>query len=400
MKVVYIHQYFITPKEPGGARSYYASRKFLETADEVVVITANTKHEDWPFVRVENVDGIKVVYIKNPYDSKMSASSRVLSFLKFLLYSTYFALREKNIDAVYASSTPITIGVPGLLTKHIKAATFILELRDIWPDVPYEMGYIRNRFVYRVMKWYEQLLYRQADKIITISEGIKDCVGAQYAHKTASYPFGSNLALFTPAKNENWRHAQGITAKTLYIYTGAIGIANCVDYLVEAANLLQKAGNSDIHIALVGDGSARKAVIEQANELGLKNLSIHDPVPVESLNEIYASADAGIILFGNLSASLRYTASPNKLFDYLAAGLPVFFNFDGPLKDTLEAQTVGKYVAYDDPQSLADAMTYYSNNKDQLIRMSCNARRYAEAECDREQILTDLANDVFRSIPG
>ena len=90
MKLLYIHQYFITPEESGGARSYYIAKQLLQAGHEVIMITSNTKHRDWSFVELREVEGIKVIYIKNFYDSSMSKLSRIVSFLKFMLLSTFF----------------------------------------------------------------------------------------------------------------------------------------------------------------------------------------------------------------------------------------------------------------------------------------------------------------------
>jgi len=92
MKILYLHQYFITPKEAGGARSYYLAKKLVEHGHSVTVITSNTKHQDWAFIETKNIDGIDVKYIKNYYDSSMGKFKRIFSFLKFMFYSTIFFL--------------------------------------------------------------------------------------------------------------------------------------------------------------------------------------------------------------------------------------------------------------------------------------------------------------------
>lgn len=394
MKILYLHQYFITPKEAGGARSYYLAKKLVEASHEVVMITSNTRHEEWPFVETRHIDGIKVIYIKNFYDSRMGKYARILSYVKFMFYSTFFALIEKNVDTVFASSTPITIGIPALAVKYLKKTRFIFELRDIWPDIPFEMGYIKNRFFYKVLKKFERLLYKKADKIITISEGIKEKVGVDFAYKTLTFPFGANLDLFTASKNGRWKEEKGIDARVLYVFTGAVGIANGVEYLVEAARILQEKDSRDVHIAIVGDGSAKAKIVSLVEVYSLRNVSLHDSVPVETLDDIYASADAGIILFGDKSESYRQTASPNKFFDYMGAGLPIFFNFAGPLRDIVETKNIGIYTDYKDPAALSSVMRYYADHPDDLMQMSKNARKYAVDACDREKILDALVVEI------
>jgi len=395
MKILYLHQYFITPQEAGGARSYYVAKKLVESGHEVTVITSNTKYESWDFLEIKYIDGIEVKYIKNYYDSTMRKRERIFSFLKFMFYATIFTLKEKKVDIIFASTTPLTIGIPAYFKKVFNSNTkFIFEVRDVWPDVPYEMGYIKNKFIFKLLKLFEYFLYKSADKIITISEGIKQKINFKFHNKISVYPFGSNLDLFTIQKSNKWKIKNHIQANTLYVFTGAIGLANGIDYLVDAAKILQKQNNKDIHIAIIGNGSAKNKILQLQKEYNLTNLTIFDAVPVEELNQIYSSADAGIILFGSSSESYRFTASPNKFFDYIAAGLPFFFNFGGPLKDKIEKENIGIYTDYLQPNDLVNKMLYYSNNNELLKSIGDNGRKVAENEFNRELILKKLVQEI------
>lgn len=395
MKILYLHQYFVTPKEAGGARSYYVAKKLVEEGHNVCVITSNTKFKDWAFVEVKKIDGIEVKYIKNYYDSSMGKFQRIFSFLKFMIYSTMLALKEKNIDIIYASTTPLTIGIPALIKTYFnKDSRFIFEVRDIWPDIPYEMGYLKNKYIYNILKKFENYLYKKSNKIITISEGIKQKITSNFHNKTYVYPFGSNLELFNTQKDNSWKLENKISDNTLYVFTGAIGIVNGVEYLINAAKILQNKEVKNIHIAIIGNGSSKSKIVQMHKNNELKNVSIFDPVSVEELNNIYKSADAGIILFGNLSKTYRFTASPNKFFDYIASGLPVFFNFGGPLKEKIKESNIGIYVNYLKPEELAEKMIYYANNKEELAKMGKNARLLAEEEYNRKNILSNLIKEI------
>lgn len=398
MKILYLHQYFITPKEAGGARSYYLAKQLVEDGHEVTVITSNTKNKDWKFLEVKNIDGIEVKYIKNYYDSSMGKIERIFAFFKFMIYSTYYALKEKNIDIIFASTTPLTIGIPAYFKKLFnKNAKFIFEVRDVWPDIPYEMGYIKSKLLFKILKAFENKLYKSSDKIIAISEGIKQKINTSFQDKTYVYPFGANLKLFNTHKSDEWKKSNNINCKTLYVFTGAIGFANGVEYLIEAAKILSEQNNKEIHIAIIGQGSAKKSIVSLKDEYSLSNVTIFDSVAVEELNKIYESADAGVILFGNLSESYRFTASPNKFFDYIAAGLPFFFNFGGPLKEKVEKENIGIYTDYADPNDLAKKMSHYSDNKEILQLIGKNARNIAEREYDRDVILKNMARDIVNA---
>ena len=396
MKILYLHQYFITPKEAGGARSYYVAKKLVENGHTVTVITSNTKYKDWKFIEVKNVDGIEVKYIKNYYDSSMGKLARISSFLKFMIYSTFISLKVKNVDIIFASTTPLTIGIPAYIKKLFnKNSKFIFEVRDVWPDIPYEMGYLKSKIIYKLLKLFESMLYKSSNKIITISEGIKQKIDIKFHGKIRVYPFGANLDLFSNNNCDNqWKLEKGIKDDTLYVFTGAIGVANGVDYLINAAKILQDKHETHIHIAIIGQGSAKAKIKNLIDKYDLKNTTLFDAVPINELNNIYKSADAGIILFGNLSESYRFTASPNKFFDYISAGLPFFFNFAGPLKQKIEESNIGIYTNYLEPKDLADKMIYYSNNKPLLQSIGNNGRKIAESEFDREIILNNLVDEI------
>jgi glycosyltransferase involved in cell wall biosynthesis len=172
------------------------------------------------------------------------------------------------------------------------------------------MGYIKSKLLFKILKAFENKLYKSADKIIAISEGIKQKINISFQDKTDVYPFGANLKLFNTHKSDEWKKSNNINFKTLYVFTGAIGLANGVEYLIEAAKILSEQNNNKIHIAIIGQGSAKKKIVSLKNEYSLSNVTIFDSVAVEELNKIYESADAGVILFGNLSESLGLLLHP------------------------------------------------------------------------------------------
>ena len=391
MNIVYLHQYFVTPAEAGGNRSYYLASQLASEGNEVVVITSNRKFADWPFIKTVEENGFKVVYIKNHFESKMGKFKRTIAYSRFMLLATIVGLKQKRTDLVYASSTPLSIGVPALALKLRFGSTFVFELRDLWPDVPYELGYIRSNMFYRMTKIFERYLYRKSDSIITVSEGIKNRVPDIYRGKAHSFPFGSELNSFSTEIDKRWRKEKSIDDKyTLVVYTGAIGWANGFDLLLDAAgNLLSR--NESVHLALIGEGSALEHVNQRIVKEKLSNISIHPPVSASELSSVYASADAGLILFGSDSDTYYNTASPNKFFDYIASGLPLIYHFGGPLSDEIERLGLGAKVERGSRESMVQCLLDIHNGNGQEMRDRQSIRRVAEKHWNKKQILTDLA---------
>ena len=125
MKILYIHQYFCTPDEPGGTRSYWISKELVKRGHEVVVITSTKPSHPKP-CRVR-IDGIEVVYVKNEYNNSMSKFKKVRSFVNYMFKAIKVARNEKNIDLVFATSTPLTVGYVALRLKHVKKWKYVFH---------------------------------------------------------------------------------------------------------------------------------------------------------------------------------------------------------------------------------------------------------------------------------
>lgn len=400
MRITYIHQYFSTLDSAGGVRSYIFSKHLVSKGHEVTVITSD-KFLPEKYKDMDNfeLDGINIISIKTNYTTNLNFTQRVLSFIKFMILSTYLALKTSP-SLVFATSTPLTVAFPGLVVKFIKKVPFVFEARDLWPDVPIELGIIKNRLLIFLLRMFEKITYRFADRIVCISEGIKEKIPAP-EWKKVYIPIGCDLDLFCGAKNTKWKDEVGITSKSLFVFTGAIGVANCPEYLMEAARILSGKNLSDISIAIIGKGSAKEDVLKMKDEYHLDNVFIFDPVPKRRLPEILASADGGIILHG-LSSTYRETASPNKFYDYIAAGLPIIFNFQGPLKDLILEKKAGYYVDYKAPEQLSDVLLHILRNKSEALEFGKNARLLAEEKFDLKKIVVqfeDILVECHRNRP-
>jgi glycosyltransferase involved in cell wall biosynthesis len=174
MKILYIHQYFKTPNEPGGTRSYWISQGLLKSGYKVTMVTGRSL-QDKGIERV-NVDGIDVIYIRNRYSNEMNAFRRIISFLRFMFLATIVSLKEKNINLVFATSTPLSIGFPALILKWVKGIPFIFEVRDLWPEAPIQLGVITNPVFIKFARWFEKLIYKNSLHIIALSPGMKEGV--------------------------------------------------------------------------------------------------------------------------------------------------------------------------------------------------------------------------------
>ncbi|MDQ3290630.1 MAG: glycosyltransferase family 4 protein [Bacteroidota bacterium] len=385
MKILYIHQYFNTPREPGGTRSYWFAKELVANGHEVVMLTSRRKSQQQKYIERKNIDGIKIIYVDNPYNNQMGILSRFWSFFKFMVVSTWLGLKEKKVDLVYATSTPLSVGVPALFIKWINGTRFLFEVRDLWPEVPIQMGAIKNKLVIKGLQWYEKLIYQSASHIVALSPGMAQGV-MDYGIKPEKVSMIPNMAkkdeFFIRQLNHEFAKAYQINTNHFNaVHFGTMGTANGLKYIIEAALHLKEQGITHIDFIFLGKGRVEPELMNICQEKGLTNVKFLGRYPMDIVSEIVNICDCSIVTFLNLP--ILYTNSPNKFFDSLSAGKPVIVNSAGWTKDIVEEHNCGVYVDPENPAELANVLLKMSRHPEWVQDMSGNSRRLAEEVYDK-----------------
>ena len=334
------------------------------------------------------VDGIDVIEIAINYGNYMGFVQRLGVFLKFAVGSIGVALREPA-DVVFATTTPLTAGIPGIFARWLTRKSFVFEVRDLWPELPKAMGVISNPLVLRLMSVLEFVSYRSADRLVGLSPGIVKGIADRGVHESriAMVPNGCDLDLFSTAKLA-WRPDGVQDDQLLAIFTGTHGNANGLDAVLQTARVLKKRGRKDIKIALVGEGREKPELKIRAEEYGLDNVLFLDPVPKIELSGLMAGADIGLQVLRNVPAFYHGT-SPNKFFDYISAGLPVVNNYPGWLAGLIEDSHCGFTVPPDDPEAFADALIVAASDREALRNKGRNAQNLANTQFARVKLSSE-----------
>src|SRR5829696_4110563 len=159
MRILYLHQFFITRAGAGGTRSYEFARRFVERGHGVRMVTAGHGSR--------TVEGIEVVGVRGAYSNYMQATalsntSPMVAFARFALGATRAALRGPRPDVIYATSPPLTMALPALMAAARWRAPLVFEVRDLWPEAPIQMGALRNRLVRRLARALERFVGARA----------------------------------------------------------------------------------------------------------------------------------------------------------------------------------------------------------------------------------------------
>ncbi len=120
------------------------------------------------------IDGIEVVTLGGrPYSNRLSMPARLVEFARFTGRASLLRGLTSTPDVVIASSTPLTIGIPGVLLARRYHAPFVFEVRDLWPRAPIEMGVLRGRFPIALARRLERWVYGNARAVIALSPGMR-----------------------------------------------------------------------------------------------------------------------------------------------------------------------------------------------------------------------------------
>lgn len=387
MRILYIHQYFRTPQQGGALRSYYLAKALVEAGHEVEMITAHNA----PEYRHDIIGGISVHYLPVAYDNAFGFFRRVLSFLQFAWQSMRLAFSLKHIDLCYATSTPLTVGLMALMLKKMKGIPFYLEVRDLWPEAPIQLGYIRNKILIRLLYGLERRIYRASEKTIALSPGIEKGIKP---HKPSwaihLLPNMADTVFFTPISPQRTQ-----VQDPFYIgYTGALARANRLDFLLDIARTCQQQHLTQVLFLIAGTGAEARRLAQKSKALGLQNTSFLGFLNRQQIRGLLQRVHATYTCFD--TQPILQTNSPNKFFDSLAAGKLTIVNTRGWLQELVEQHKCGFYADPAHPEAFIQKLEPYLADANLLLHAQQHARQLAEQQFSRD-LITQRFLGLFKS---
>ncbi|MEG1313543.1 MAG: glycosyltransferase family 4 protein, partial [Bacilli bacterium] len=396
MKILYFHQYFNTPEMSGGTRSYEMARRLVAAGHEVHMITSWVYEADQTDWYTTNETGIHVHWFPNCYNNKMSYLDRIKAFFRFAYHAAKKGKIFKDVDIVFATSTPLTIALPAVLTAKKLNVPMVFEVRDLWPELPIAMGALRNKFTQKLAYILESWAYKNSESIIALSPGMKDGIvktGYPY-NKVAVIPNSSDNELFEVSHSsvEDFRSKfNWLGDRKLVVYTGTFGIINGVSYLVDLAEKVYNL-DSEVRFLLIGSGAEFELVKKYAEEKGILNINlfIMNSIPKKEIPIVLKAATLSTALF--IDKPEMRANSANKFFDSLAAGTPILINYGGWMVDIIEHNNCGLVVWNKTIEQAAVELVEFVGNESQLAQAASNAKKLAQTQFDRDNLAIQFSN--------
>lgn len=384
MHVLFLHSYYCTDKSTSGSRSHDLCKALITKGHSVTVVCQvvdlNRAMFDntLGFIKKINCDGITIYGINILYSNKMGVTRRMVSFFLFMFAACFKCLSLRNIDLVFATSTPPTIAVPALFYKFLKRKPFIFELRDIWPDFVEQLDVLPNvpKWIFRFIDRCMVLIYRIADVVTTTTPGMTEIIANKgiAREKLTTILLGAKLDMYAkqcrphPILNEPLLQGKFIVAFLGSISHG-YGLTRLLDVAAEMSLV-----NPNIAFLILGRGSHVQFLTERIISLGLNNVYLGGSVPYSQVPSVLKHVHIGY------ESSIPSTASDcaldNKFYDYISAGLPILSNYDGDMGTLLREYNCGQVCA--DVMEEIQFLDLMEKNPSERQSMSANAIKLAE----------------------
>jgi glycosyltransferase involved in cell wall biosynthesis len=275
----------------------------------------------------ETIDGIQHHWVWAPGGIHRSRAARVANYAGFAAAAAGRAVLLPRPDVVLVSSPPLPVaGLGPLLAKRF-GCPWLLEIRDVWPESAVSVGWLRAESgMYRLLGRFARTVTTHAPIVIVPTPGLEPLVRAHGARDVRTL---SGIVLPRPPDPERRRLVRdrlGIRGdECVFLYLGAIGVANGLDLLLEAVDRLPTEVAARVVVA--GDGSARRSLAEAVDARGLERLVLLPPVAQDDASDLLAAADVGLHLLR--PDPLFRSALPSKALEYLGAGLPFLTTVPG-----------------------------------------------------------------------
>ena len=377
MRLLILTQYY--PPEVGAAQARLAAfaRELIRAGHEVEIVTALPNYpsgilrpdDSGRLRRRETIGGIRVTRLWL-YPATGAGLQRLVSYLSFTTTGLVGALRARRPDVVFVESPPLFLGIAGWLAARRFGASFILNVSDLWPDSVRDMGVMATGPWLGMAEWLERWLYRRADAVTAVTEGIaRRLVNAKGVprDRVLFLPNGADTAQFhpVPPPAESEAHRPSI------LYAGNHGLAQSLEVVIDAAELAP-----ELDFILVGDGSDKVRLQALADERGIGNVRFEPPVDPSEIAARYARAAAGLASLRR--SELMEDARPAKLLAIMACARPVLYAGAGEGAELVRNAGAGLVVPPEDPRALAAAARAIVADREGANAMGASGRRYVE----------------------
>lgn len=393
MRILFVSQYFW----PETFIINDLVRKLAERGHDVTVTTAKPNYPGgkvfdgyaaWGVQRERFGGCVDVIRVPLWPRGRGGAKNLSLNYLSFVIAGLFllpWLLRGRKFDSIVVfAMSPITQVIPAIPLKMLKRAHLAAWVQDLWPESLAATGFVRNPQALRMVGWLVRGIYACCDTLLLQSHAFFDPV-ARYASRSKLVYYPNSIAL--PSENTIQPEIPVQLIEVLrenfcVVFAGNIGIAQSIETVVEAAELLRQ--HSNLKFVLVGSGSRLEWVKERKNQLVLDNVVLAGRFPMEAMPQIFEHSSALLVSLKD-EEIFSYTI-PSKVQAYLAAGKPIIASVRGEGARVIEEAGAGKTCEPESARSLADSiLSLMSLSPSEREEMGSAGQRYFNEHFDMDR---------------
>jgi len=400
MLILILTQYY--PPETGAPQNRLSdlAQRLTRAGHNITILTALPnyprgeifKEYRGQLVIEEDSAGIKIIRTWIYATKKKSFVHRLLNYFSFVFSSFVFGVwKIGSSDVVIVESPPLFLGISGFLLSLCKNASLVFNVSDLWPDSAVAMGILTNKSLIGLSRWLEEFLYKRSALITGQTQGIVENIRSRFGDKqVALVTNGVDVKKFFLASNgdqrKEIRNEFGLVSKFVIGYTGLHGLAQGLETIVHAARLLAEHG--DLFFVFFGDGPEKEKLVQLAHQLRLNNIRFYPSQAAARMPAILGALDIALIPLRRLD--LFKGALPSKMFEAMAAAVPVIVAIDGEARELVEKARAGISIEAENPEAMANAILQLYGDQDRSTTLGLNGRQYVIEHYDRQKIAQDF----------
>jgi len=406
MKILLIHQFFLEEEDAGGSRWNEMCKNWSERGHEIQVLAGmvhangNAKRLEYKgkyyYKKIHSSVIVHRTHVSENYNRDFLG--RLWGYFSFMFSSLWFGYMRlpKDFDVVLVTSPPLFVAFSGYLISRLNCAPLVFEVRDLWPESAIDTGVLKNKFLISLSYRFEKFVYSKSRLINVLTPAfevkLKQDKGVAVS-KLLCIPNAADFSLSEKVlkdfNRDEFRKLHNLEDKFVVSYVGAHGVANHLEQILYAAELLK---DTDILFLLIGQGMRKRDLIRMRDEIGLQNVRFIDPVPKSEVFKYISASEMGMSVLKKVDAFK--TVYSNKTFDYMSCKVPVLMAIDGVSRELVEKANAGVYVEPENIQEFNSILRDCMNHKELLLSQGLNGFNYAKANFDRQALAAKYLESI------
>ena len=395
VRILYLPAYFYPETAASSYLGENRNQAFADAGFEMDAYTpmpcrgiSKEMREEYKKKRIEELyDGKMTLHRFSMFAEGRNPILRALRYVFCWIAQGWKGLRAKDVDCIYLASTPPIQGMLGAFLKKRKNVPFVYNLQDIFPDSLVGTGLAKKGgLLWKIGRVIEDFTYRNADKIIVISEDFKKNImekGVPEEKIVVVYNWvDQNAVVDIPREKNKLFVKYGLDRSKFYIeYSGNIGLTQNMDMLLEVMAELQ-VSHPDINLVLVGEGAYKAQVEKIVDDKQLKNVYLLPFQPYEDISHVFSLGDAGLVIS---KPGVGANSVPSKTWSIMSASRPVLANFDeNELKDIVAKNKCGIFTKAGDKEAFKESILKLYSDKELCKEYGKNGRQFVMDNLTKE----------------